>query len=67
MSETVDLYVAEAAIAAGISKATLLRWIKDGKVEDAQRRDRNGWRIFAPAEVAAIKALAASTKPAKKP
>lgn len=65
MSETGDLHIAETAAAAGISKPTLLRWIKDGKVKDAQRRDRNGWRIFSPAEVTAIRTLAASTKPAK--
>jgi hypothetical protein len=57
------LHAAEAAAAAGISKPTLLRWIKLGKITDAARRDRNGWRIFDRAEVARIKALAASTQP----
>ena len=66
MSDSGDLHVAEAAAAAGISKPTLLRWIKDGKVEDAQRRDRNGWRIFSPREVAHIRTRAGSTKPAQK-
>lgn len=61
-----DLYIAQTAAAAGISKPTLLRWIKEGKVDDAQQRDRNGWRIFSPGEVAQIKARAVSTKPAKK-
>ena len=58
-----DLHAAEAAAAAGISKPTLLRWIKEGKIADAARRDRNGWRIFTSAEVEKIRSLAASTKP----
>lgn len=63
MVEGEDLRAAETATAAGISKPTLLRWIKDGKIADAARRDRNGWRLFAPAEVEKIKMFAASTKP----
>jgi predicted site-specific integrase-resolvase len=59
------LHAAEAAAAAGISKPTLLRWIKRGKIADAARRDRNGWRIFDQAEVARIKALAATTHPSE--
>jgi hypothetical protein len=51
----VDYYLAnEAARAAGISKATLLRWIKDNHIKDAKKRDRNGWRLFAETEVSAI-------------
>lgn len=66
MAGNVDLHIAETAAAAGISKPTLLRWIKVGKVADAGKRDRNGWRIFSPDEVARIQVLAASTKPAEK-
>lgn len=61
--QTDYLYVAETAAAAGISKPTLLRWIKLGKIADAARRDRNGWRIFDQIEVDRIKAVAASTHP----
>jgi len=57
------MHAAEAAAAAGISKPTLLRWIKLGKIADAARRDRNGWRIFDQNEVDCIKAIAASTRP----
>jgi len=57
------MHAAEAAAAAGISKPTLLRWIKLGKIADAARRDRNGWRIFDQDEVDRIKAIAASTRP----
>ncbi|GLS35239.1 hypothetical protein GCM10010869_08270 [Mesorhizobium tianshanense] len=59
--QTDHLHAAEAAAAAGISKPTLLRWIKLGKIADAARRDRNGWRIFDQGEVDRIKAVAAST------
>lgn len=50
----------EAARAVGISKATLLRWIKDEDVKDAEKRNRNGWRLFAQHEVDAIRAFAQS-------
>lgn len=63
MTGSTHLHAADAAAAAGISKPTLLRWIKHGKIADAARRDRNGWRIFDPNEVALIKAVAASTQP----
>ncbi len=57
------MHAAEAAAAAGISKPTLLRWIKLGKIADAARRDRNGWRIFDQDEIDHIKAIATSTRP----
>jgi hypothetical protein len=52
----------EVAAQAGISKPTLLRWIKNKRVIDSARRDRNGWRMFTPAEVDAIRKLAQSEK-----
>jgi predicted site-specific integrase-resolvase len=52
----------ETAKAAGISKPTLLRWIKDKRVRDAEKRDRNGWRLFAEPEVQAIRKLAQTVK-----
>jgi hypothetical protein len=52
----------EAARAAGISKNTLLRWLRQGKVPEVAR-DRNGWRIFSPRDVAAITAYARKTTP----
>jgi len=39
---------------AGISRATLLRWISDGIIEDASYRDRRGWRLFTEAEIKEI-------------
>lgn len=44
----------EAAKAAGVSKQTLLRWISENRVQDAAKRDRNGWRLFTDPEVRAI-------------
>lgn len=52
----------ETAIAAGISKPTLLRWIKTKRIEDSAKRDRNGWRLFAEPEVEAIRKLAQTAK-----
>jgi len=52
----------ETADAAGISKATLLRWIKTKRVKDAEKRDRNGWRLFAEPEVQAIREVAQAAK-----
>lgn len=52
----------ETADAAGISKPTLLRWIKTKRVSESQRRDRNGWRLFAEPEVHAIRKMAQAAK-----
>lgn len=60
--QAIHMHAAEAAAAAGISKPTLLRWIKLGKIADAARRDRNGWRIFDQDEVTRIKSVADSTR-----
>jgi excisionase family DNA binding protein len=32
---------------AGIHKDTLLRWLREGKIEEP-KRNKNGWRLFAP-------------------
>lgn len=50
----------ETATAAGISKATLLRWLKNGDVTEP-KRDRRGWRIFSELEVDKIRAWAHRT------
>jgi predicted site-specific integrase-resolvase len=51
------LFTAEAAKQAGISKATLLRWLKDGKVPEVAR-DVRGWRVFTEKEVERIREYA---------
>lgn len=40
----------EVADHAGVSKATLLRWIKSGDVKEP-KRDRRDWRIFTEREM----------------
>jgi predicted site-specific integrase-resolvase len=48
------IYTAEAAKKAGISKATLLRWFKDGKIPEVAR-DVRGWRVFSNEDIANIR------------
>jgi excisionase family DNA binding protein len=40
----------------GVSKNTLLRWLKDGVFSDMEYRDWRGWRLFTAAQVESIKA-----------
>lgn len=47
---------------AGISKETLLRWLKEGKVREPDR-DRNGWRAFSKKDVQAIVGYATKVIP----
>ncbi len=54
----------EVAALAGISKNTLLRWLKAGKVPEVAR-DRNGWRIFSEEDVARVRAHAGIVTPAE--
>ena len=35
----------------GLSKMTLLRWIRSGILGEAEHRDRRGWRLFTADEV----------------
>ena len=37
---------AEACKIAGVSKNTLLRWIREKVMVDVEHRDRRGWRLF---------------------
>jgi DNA-binding transcriptional MerR regulator len=36
----------EVCRAAGISRSTLLRWLKGGLLPQSLRRDKRGWRLF---------------------
>ncbi len=42
---------AEVCLMVGIAKSTLLRWFKAGIVNEAEHRDRRGWRLFAEDEI----------------
>jgi hypothetical protein len=57
-----SVYTAEAARRAGISKATLLRWLKDGKIPEVAR-DVRGWRVFNEEEVIRIREYANTITP----
>jgi len=48
------LSTAAAAKELGVSKATLLRWIREGKTLDV-RRDRHNWRVFTTADIRRIR------------
>ena len=45
----------EACQRAGISRATLFRWIKEGILKDTMHRDRKGWRLFTENDISRIK------------
>ncbi len=51
------LSTCQAARLIGVSRNTLLRWFREGRVEDVGR-DRNGWRFFSADDIARIKAYA---------
>ena len=46
---------AEACQLAGISRATLFRWLAIGIIEDVHQRDRRGWRLFSDKDIHRIK------------
>jgi len=48
----------EACQKAGVSRATLFRWLKAGVLEDAIYRDRKGWRLFTENDIDRIKSEA---------
>jgi len=48
------LFISQVCELAGISRSTLLRWIKTGVVPEVKNRDRNGWRLFSEAEQALV-------------
>jgi len=44
----------EAAKELGLSKSTLLRWFREGRIPDV-KRDRNNWRVFTTADIERIR------------
>ena len=36
---------------AGISRATLFRWLKEGTIQDVSLKDRRGWRLFTEEDI----------------
>jgi len=45
----------EACQIAGITRNTLLRWIREGSFPDTENRDRRGWRLFTEDELEKLK------------
>jgi hypothetical protein len=48
----------EACQKAGVSRATLFRWLRAGILQDAVHRDRKGWRLFTDSDINRIKSEA---------
>ena len=48
----------EACQGAGISRATLFRWLRSGILKDVVFRDRKGWRLFTQDDIDRIKSEA---------
>jgi len=56
---------AEVCRMAGISKNTLLRWIKEGTFAEVQQRDRRNWRLFTKDELDTLRTEVNRVKPAR--
>ena len=52
----------EACKIAGISKATLLRWFKNGIIPEATYKDRRGWRLFTEKDIERLRREATCLK-----
>ncbi|MDD5038914.1 MAG: MerR family transcriptional regulator [Dehalococcoidales bacterium] len=46
---------AEVCRIVGISRNTLFRWLKQDILDEAERRDRRGWRLFTQAQADKLK------------
>ncbi len=44
-------WTAEACEKAQISRNTFLRWVREGRIEDVEFRDRRGWRLFTASDL----------------
>ena len=46
---------AEVCLMVGIGKTTLYRWIRENVINEAEYRDRKGWRLFTGDEIDKLK------------
>ena len=46
---------ADACRIVGISRNTLFRWLKEGRITDVEHRDCRGWRLFTQNQIDTIK------------
>ena len=51
----------QAAEILGISRETLLRWFREGRIAEVDR-DRNGWRIYTEDDIRELKAFVESRR-----
>lgn len=56
----------QAAKLLGVSRNTLLRWFREGRVSDGPR-DRNGWRLFGESELETLRAYVQRPAPPAPP
>ena len=45
----------EACKKAGVSRATLFRWLKNNIFQDVAQKDRRGWRLFTEEDIERLK------------
>ena len=45
----------EACKKAGVSRATLFRWLKNNTFQDVAQKDRRGWRLFTKEDIDRLK------------
>ena len=50
--------IGEALDLAGLSRSTYFRWVREGRIRDAEYRDRNGRRVFTSVELRNLKSEA---------
>ena len=62
LGEEIYYRTAEACRIAGISKNTLLRWVRMGTLADVALRDRRGWRLFTQDDLERLKAEVSRTQ-----
>ena len=46
---------AEVCLMVGIGKTTLYRWMRENVINEAEHRDRKGWRLFTGSELDKLK------------
>jgi len=50
--------IGEALAAAGVSRPTYFRWVREGKIRDTKYKDRNGRRVFTVEETEMLRRIA---------